>query len=187
MGLLGTRDRAGTAYLGLDLEGTYRLTPRWTSGLRGTLTNSLAARRATSSDYPTVERPRFDVYGATWTHTLLLLDGPRWRLAPLVGVGMGWVTLRDRDQQVSRRGTRDCDCTEAKPLATAHAPLTEVGLALTYKLRPADAPWLTLRGQWRQWHGPAPFGGASQGTQYLLSLGISLPDAFARNRPAAAD
>lgn len=179
-GLLGLRDRSGTGYLGGDLEGYYFLASRWGTGLRGTFTGRMPAALPASSAEG-AGRPLLEMYSVTWSNSLLLLDRPRWRVAALGGAGAGWLNLRDGNQQVpvngGRSNYRDCGCKESKLLDTAFNPLTEVGLSATYKPRKADGPWLTVRGQYRQWYGSMPFGPRDQFSHYLLSVGVSLPDA----------
>ena len=69
-----------------------------------------------------------------------------------------------------------CGCTTAKRLDTAVAPVTELGLAATYKLKRPGGPWLTVRGGYRQWYASAPFGSPDQFSACLLSVGVSVPD-----------
>jgi len=185
LGLMGLRDQRRTAYLGGDLEGYYFLRPRWSSGLRGTFTGRMPA----AQPVPTAEavgRPRLEMFSATWSNSLLVLDGPRWRVAALAGAGVGWLNLRDADQQVAvqqgRSTYRNCGCTESKLLETTANPLTEIGLAATYKIKGNDAPWLTVRSQYRQWYGRGPFGSTDQFSHVLLSVGVTLPDAPRRGR-----
>jgi hypothetical protein len=187
LGLMGLRDQRRTAYLGGDMEGYYFLRPRWSSGLRGTFTGRMPAAQPASTA-EAAGRPRLEMFSATWSNSLLLLDGPRWRVAALAGAGVGWLNLRDQDQQVSVYGgnsrTRGCGCTEAKLLETSVNPLAEIGLAATYKLQGKrnDAAWLTVRSQYRQWYGCGPFGSADQFSHVLLSVGVTLPDAPRRGR-----
>ncbi|MCI1189775.1 hypothetical protein MON38_20320 [Hymenobacter sp. DH14] len=184
IGVLGLRDRRGTPFAGLDLEGSYYLTPRWGSGLRATLTGQMPAGALPVAHYGESVRPSLQMFSATWSNSLLLLDQPRWRVAVLGGAGVGWLNLRDRNQQVPSQSStyRSCGCTESKLLETAASPLTEVGLSATYKLKGKNAPWLTMRGQYRQWYGTVPFGTPNQFSHYLLSVGVSLPDAPRRSR-----
>lgn len=183
VGLMGLRDRSGTNYLGSDLEGSYFLTPRWSSGLRGTFTGPARSPVLSPGSYEGAGRPQAEVISLTWSNSLLLVDRPRWRLAALAGAGIGWLNLRDKDQQVPVRGkSGQCGCTQAKIIDTTWNPVSEIGLTATYKLRAANAAWLTMRGQYRTWYGEVPFGGPDQFSHYLLSVGVSLPDAPRRGR-----
>lgn len=184
-GLLGLRDRRGNNYLGGDLEVSYFLTPRWSSGLRGTFTGPARTPATPAGNYEGAGRPQVEAFSLTWSNALLLVDRPRWRLAALTGAGIGWLNLRDKDQPVTVRGQGRCGCqnaTRSKLLDTTWNPVSEIGLAATYKPRAADAPWLTVRGQYRTGYGEVPFGGPDQFSHYLLSVGVSLPDAPRRGR-----
>lgn len=179
-GVLGLRDRSGTSYVGGDLEGSYFLSPRWSTGLRGTFTRPARIPALASGGYEGAGRPQAQIFSLTWRNALLLVDRPRWRVGALAGVGIGWLNLRDKDQQVIVRGQGRCGCqsaTRSKLFDTTWNPVSEIGLTATYKPRKADAPWLTLRGQYRAWQGDVPFGGPGQFSHYLLSAGLSLPDA----------
>lgn len=184
-GLMGLRDRSGTSYLGGDLEGSYFLAPRWSTGLRGTFTGPARSPVSPSASYEGAGRPQTEVFGLTWSNSLLLADRPRWRVGVLAGAGIGWLTLRDKDQQVTVRNQGRCGCqssTRSRLIDTTWNPVSEIGLTATYKPRAADAPWLTVRGQYRTWYGAVPFGGPDQFSHYLLSVGLSLPDAPRRGR-----
>ena len=175
VGLLGVSDRAGTPYLGMDAEAHYWLLPRWSAGLRGSFTGQMPAANAPAEVYAGAAQPRLVLFSATWNNQLLLAESPRWRLTAEVGAGLGGASLYDKAQQVQQSGRR-CGCTTAKRLATAVAPVTELGLAATYKLKRVDGPWLTVRGGYRQWYAGAPFGTTDQFSAYLLSVGVSVPD-----------
>ena len=175
-GVLGAADRRGTPYVGGDLEAYYWLQPRWSGGLRGTFTGEMPAAGATPEAYAGAAQPRLMLYSITWSNSLLLADAPRWRLAMQAGAGLGGVNLYDKARQVQTKG-QSCGCTHAELMASATTPVVEVGLAATYKLKGSDAPWLTLRGGYRQWSGPVPFGTPGQFSAYTLSLGITVPDA----------
>lgn len=175
VGLLALSDRAATAYLGLDMEAHYWLLPHWSTGLRGSFTGQMPAAPAPAEAYAGAAQPRLLLFSATWHNQLLLADNARWRLTAEAGAGLGGASLYDKAQQVQQSGQR-CGCTTARRLATAVAPITELGLAATYKLRRADGPWLTVRGGYRQWYGSAPFGTPDQFSVYLLSVGLSVPD-----------
>lgn len=179
IGVLGVRDRQNTPYLGGDLEAYYWLWPRWSTGLRGTITGEMPTQ-APAELYANVGQPRLQLYSVTWSNNLLLADTHAWRLALQVGAGLGGVNLYDKARQVPTKG--GCGCTEAEKMATATAPITEVGLAATYKLKGKEAPWLTVRGGYRQWNGAVPFGAADQFSAYVLSVGLSLPDAPPRRK-----
>lgn len=181
MGLLGATDRLSTPYLGGDVEGYYWLAPRWSTGLRGTVTGEMPAASAPAETYLNAAQPRLLLYSITWSNSLLLSDNAHWRLAVQAGAGLGGVNLYDNARQVQVKGQK-CGCTEAARLASATAPVTEVGLAATYKFRSKDAPWLTVRGGYRQWNGGASFGTVNQFSAYTLSVGISMPDAPPRRR-----
>jgi len=180
-GVLGATDRQGTPYVGGDLEAYYWLQPRWSSGLRGTITGKMPAAGAALEAYAGAAQPRLMLYSITWSNSLLLADAPRWRLAMQAGAGLGGVNLYDKARQVQVTG-RNCGRTTAEKIAGATTPVVEVGLAATYKLRGNDAPWLTLRGGYRQWSGPVPFGAPSQFSAYTVSLGITVPDAPAKRK-----
>jgi hypothetical protein len=180
MGLLGATDRAATPYLGMEVEAHYWLLPRWSTGLRGSYTGEMPAANAPAEVYAGAAQPRLLLFSATWNNQLLLAESTRWRLAAEAGAGLGGASLYDKAQQVQRKG-QGCGCTTAKRLDTAVAPVTELGLMATYKLRRIDGPWLTLRGGYRQWYASAPFGTADQFSAYLLSVGVSVPD-IARKR-----
>lgn len=180
IGLLGVSDRAGTPYLGMDLEAHYWLLPRWSTGLRGSFTGEMPAASAPAEVYVGAAQPRLLLFSATWNNQLLLAETTRWRLAAEVGAGLGGASLYDKAQQVQRSG-QGCGCTTAKRLDTAVAPVTELGLVASYKLKRADGPWLTVRGGYRQWYASAPFGAPDQFSAYLLSVGVSVPD-LARKR-----
>ena len=175
LGLLGAADRQGTPYVGGDLEAYYWLRPRWSTGLRGTFTGEMAAPGAPAETYAGASQPRLMLYSVTWNNSMLLADGHTWRLALQLGVGLGGVNLYDKAKQVPVKGS--CGCTEAEKIASTTAPVTEVGLAATYKLKGKEAPWLTVRGGYRQWNGAVPFGTFNQFSTYVLSVGVSLPDA----------
>ncbi|MBF9142894.1 hypothetical protein [Hymenobacter properus] len=175
MGLLGASDQAGARYLGAELEAHYWLRPRWSAGLRGSVTGEMPAPSAPAEVYAGATQPRLLLFSATWHNQLLLAESPRWRVAAEVGAGLGGASLYDKAQQVQQKG-QGCGCTTAKRLDTAVAPVTEVGLMATYKLKRSDGPWLTVRGGHRQWHGSAPFGTPGQFSAYLLSVGVSVPD-----------
>ncbi|GAB3860381.1 hypothetical protein GCM10028822_38180 [Hymenobacter terrigena] len=175
IGLLGATDRAATPYLGVEAEAHYWLLPRWSAGLRGSFTGEMPAAHAPAEVYAGAAQPRLVLFSATWNNQLLLAENTRWRLAAEVGAGLGGASLYDNAQQVQRKG-QGCGCTTAKRLDTAVAPVTELGLMATYKLRRIDGPWLTLRGGYRQWYASAPFGAADQFSAYLLSVGVSVPD-----------
>ncbi|MDB5234263.1 MAG: hypothetical protein JWR44_1256 [Hymenobacter sp.] len=176
LGVLGLSDRRGTPYVGGDLEGSYWLRPRWSTGLRGNITGEMPAPASALAEmYGGASQPRLQLYSVTWSNSLLLADGPTWRLALQVGAGLGGVNLYDKARQVPIKGR--CGCTEAEKIASATAPVTEVGLAGTYKMKGQDAPWLTLRGGYRQWNGAVPFGTFNQFSTCVLSMGVSLPDA----------
>ena len=175
VGLLAASDRAATPYLGLDAEAHYWLLPRWNAGLRGSITGQMPAANTPADVYAGAAQPRLLFFSATWNNQLLLADGPRWRLAAELGAGLGGASLFDNAQRVQQQGRR-CGCTTARRLATAVAPVTELGLAATYKLRRAEGPWLTVRAGYRQWYASAPFGSPDQFSAYLLSVGVSVPD-----------
>jgi hypothetical protein len=179
LGALGMADRRGTPYAGVDGAGYYWLRPRWATGLRANLTGKMPVGSASES-YVGAQQPLVDQYAITWTNNLLLLDQPRWRVMAVAGAGVGGARLYDKAVQVPVKGT--CGCTVAKTVATAATPVTEVGLAALYKLKGPDAPWLTLRGEYRQWNGSAPFGLPRQFSSYVLSVGVSLPDAPPKGR-----
>lgn len=176
--LLGISDRMGTPYLGMDVEAHYWLLPRWSVGLRGSITGQMPAGSAPAERYAGAAQPRLLLFSATWNNQLLLADGPRWRLAAELGAGLGGANLYDKAQQVMQQQGQGCGCTAttAKRLDTAIAPVTELGLAATYKLKRVDGPWLTVRGGYRQWYASAPFGAPGQFSAYLLSVGLSVPD-----------
>jgi hypothetical protein len=174
MGALGVADRRGTLYAGGDMAAYYWVGPRWAAGLRGNLTAKMPVG-TTSETYQGAQQPLVDQYAITWTNNLLLLDQPRWRVMALAGAGVGGVRLYDKAVQVATKGS--CGCASAQKVASATAPVTEVGLAALYKLKGSDAPWLTLRGEYRTWNGSAPFGLPQQFSSYLVTLGVSLPDA----------
>lgn len=175
VGLLGVSDRAGTPYLGMDAEAHYWLLPRWSAGLRGSFTGEMPAAYAPAEVYAGAAQPRLALFSATWNNQLLLAESTRWRLTTEVGAGLGGASLYDKAQQVQQKGQR-CGCTTARRLATAVTPVSELGLAATYKLKRADGPWLTVRGGYRQWYASAPFGTPDQFSAYLLSVGVSVPD-----------
>ena len=175
IGLLGASDRAGTRYAGGELEAHYWLLPRWSAGLRGGITGEMPAPSAPAEVYAGAAQPRLLLFSATWNNQLLVAESARWRVAAEVGAGLGGASLYDKAQQVQAKG-QGCGCTTAKRLDTAVAPVTEVGLMATYKLKRSDGPWLTVRGGHRQWHGGASFGSADQFSAYLLSVGVSVPD-----------
>jgi hypothetical protein len=175
MGLLGAVDGAGAHYLGAEAEAHYWLLPRWSAGLRGSVTGEMPAPAAPTEVYAGAAQPRLLLFSATWHNQLLLTESPRWRVAAEVGAGLGGASLYNKAQQVQQKG-QGCGCTTAKRLDTAVAPVTEVGLMATYKLKRSDGPWLTVRGGHRQWHGTAPFGTPGQFSAYLLSVGVSVPD-----------
>ena len=181
IGLLALSDRAATAYLGIDAEAHYWLLPRWSTGLRGSYTGEMPAANAPAEVYAGAAQPRLVLFSASWNNQLLLAENSRWRLAAEVGAGLGGASLYDKAQQVQNSGQR-CGCTTAKRLDTAVAPVTELGLAATYKLKRADGPWLTVRGGYRQWYASAPFGSPDQFSAYLLSVGVSMPDITRRRR-----
>jgi hypothetical protein len=181
VGLLGATDRRGTPYAGADLEGYYWLGPRWSAGLRGTITGEMPVASAPAEVYAGAAQPRLMLYSVTFSNQLLLQDNTRWRLAVLAGAGLGGANLYDNARQVQVKG-QGCGCTTAERIASAAAPITEVGLAATYKLRRASAPWLTVRGGYRQWNGGASFGTFNQFSAYTLSVGISMPDAPPRRK-----
>ena len=176
VGVLGAVDRRNTPYAGGDMEAYYWLRPRWAVGLRGTITGQMPTASGLAEMYGNVAEPRLLLYSVTWSNSLLVADAPRWRLAVQAGVGVGGVNLYDQARQVQAKGQK-CGCTTAELMASATAPVTEVGLAATYKLKSNAAPWLTLRGGYRQWNGTAPFGTLNQFSPYVISLGISMPDA----------
>jgi hypothetical protein len=180
MGVLGLADRSGTPYVGGELAGGYWLRPRWSTGLRGTITGEMPARTSIEASQPLVSQPRVQLYSVTWSNNLLLTDGPTWRLALQAGAGLGGLNLYDKAQQVPVKGS--CGCTTAKKIASTTAPVTEIGLAATYKLRGKDAPWLTLHGGYRQWNGLVPFAAVNQFSAFVLSVGVSLPDAPAKRK-----
>ena len=180
LGALGLADRRGTPYAGVDLAGYYWLRPRWATGVRGNITGKMPVEAAAET-YAGATKPLVDQYAITWTNNLLLLDQRRWRLMALAGAGVGGVRLYDKAVQVPRKGSCGCSTT-AKEVASATAPVTEVGLAAVYKLKGNGAPWLTLRGEYRQWNGSAPFGLPQQFSSYLVSVGISMPDAPPKGR-----
>ena len=175
VGLLGTSDRAGTRYLGMDAEAHYWLLPRWNTGLRASSTGQMPAVSAPAEVYAGAAQPRLLLFSATWHNQLLLAESTRWRLVAEVGAGLGGASLYDKAQHVHQTG-RNCGCTTAKRLDTAVAPVSELGLAVTYKLKRIDGPWLTVRGGYRQWYASAPFGSSDQFSAYLLSVGMSVPD-----------
>lgn len=176
IGVLGAADRAGTPYLGMDADAHYWLLPRWSVGVRGGFTGEMPAASAPADVYAGAAQPRLLLFSATWNNQLVLAETTRWRLVAEVGGGLGGASLYDKAQQVHQSG-RNCGCTTAKRLDTAVAPVSEVGLAATYKLlRHVDGPWLTVRGGFRQWYASAPFGTADQFSAYVLSVGVSVPD-----------
>ncbi|GAA4038913.1 hypothetical protein GCM10022409_25720 [Hymenobacter glaciei] len=175
VGLLGMSDRTSTPYLGMDAEAHYWLLPRWSAGLRGSYTGQMPAANTPADAYAGAAQPRLVLFSATWTNQLLLAENARWRLAAEVGAGLGGASLYDKAQQV-QSSNQPCGCTTAKRLDTAVAPVSELGLAATYKLKRADGPWLTVRGGYRQWYASAPFGSSDQFSAYLLSVGVSVPD-----------
>ena len=175
VGLLAASDRAATPYLGLEAEAHYWLLPRWSAGVRGSFTGRMPAANAPADVYAGAAQPRLLLFSATWNNQLLLAENSRWRLAAELGAGLGGASLYDKAQQVQQRG-QGCGCTTAKRLGTAIAPVTELGLAATYKLRRADGLWLTVRGGYRQWYASTPFGSPGQFSAYLLSVGVSVPD-----------
>ena len=175
VGLQGISDRIGTPYLGMDAEAHYWLLPRWSTGLRGSFTGQMPTAGAPAEVYAGAAQPRLGLFSATWNNQLLLTETTRWRLVAEVGVGLGGASLYDKAQQVQQKGQR-CGCTTAKRLDIVVAPVLEVGLAVTYKLRRADGPWLTVRSGYRQWYASAPFGAPNQFSAYLLSVGVSVPD-----------
>jgi len=178
-GLLGLADRAGTPYLGLDLDVDYWVLPRWSTGLRGTFTGLMPA--SPSADvYPNARQPRLEQYSLTWSSHVLLADGTRWRLALQGGAGLGGLGLYDNSRGVPTRG--NCGCTTAAEVASATALVTEIGLAATHKSKSPGGPWLMLRGGYRQWNGSAPFGAPDQFSTYVLSIGVSMPDAPPRRK-----
>ena len=181
MGLLGASDRQGTPYAGGDLEGYYWVGPRWSTGLRGTFTGQMPVAGAQGEVYAGAAQPRLMLYSVTVSNNFLLMDNARWRVAAQVGAGLGGANLYDKARQVQVKGQR-CGCTEAEKIASATAPVTEVGLAATYKLKSPNAPWLTVRGGYRQWNGGASFGTLNQFSAYTLSVGVSLPDAPSRRK-----
>ena len=174
-GLLGVADRSGTRYLGFESEVHYWVLPRWSTGLRGSLTGEMPTANAAAEVYAGATQPRLQLFSATWNNQLLLAESTRWRLAAEVGAGLGGASLYDKAQQVQQRG-RNCGCTTAKRLDTAVAPITELGLSATYKIKHVDGPWLTVRGGYRQWYASAPFGTSDQFSAYVLSVGLSVPD-----------
>lgn len=180
VGLLGATDRAGTPYVGMDGEAHYWLLPRWSTGLRGSFTGEMPVGTAPPEAYAGAAQPRLLLFSAIWNNQLLLAETFRWRLVAEVGAGLGGASLYDKAQQVPQKG-RGCGCTTAKRLATAVAPVSEIGLAATYKLRRINGPWLTVRGGFRQWYASAPFGTSDQFSAYMLSVGVSVPD-LARKR-----
>ena len=175
IGLLGVSDRVGTRYLGMDMEAHYWLLPRWSAGLRGSFTGQMPAASAPPEVYAGAAQPRLLLFSATWNNQLLLAETTRWRLVAEVGAGLGGASLYDKAQQVQQSG-QHCGCTTARRLGTAVAPVAELGLAATYKLKHADGPWLTVRGGYRQWYASAPFGTSDQFSAYLLSVGVTVPD-----------
>jgi len=176
VGFMGAADRQGTPYAGGDVEAYYWLRPRWATGLRGTVTGQMATPNASAERYGNVVEPRLRLYSITWSNSLLVANSPRWRLAAQVGAGLGVVNLYDQARQVQVKSQK-CGCTTAELMASATAPIAEVGLAATYKLKNTNAPWITLHGGYRQWNGTVPFGTFNQFSTYVLSLGISVPDA----------
>ena len=175
IGLLGVLDRASNLYLGMDVEAHYWLLPRWSVGLRSNWTGEMPVANAPAERYAGAAQPRLVLFSATWNNQLLLAESSRWRLAAEVGAGLGGASVYDKAQQVQQSGHR-CSCTTAKRLDTAVAPVSELGLAATYKLKRADGPWLTVRGGYRQWYASAPFGTPDQFSAYVLSVGVSMPD-----------
>ena len=176
VGLLAASDRAHTPYVGMDAEAHYWLLPRYSVGLRGSFTGEMPAADAPAEVYAGAAQPRLMLFSATWNNQILLAENTRWRLAAEVGAGLGGASLYDKAQQVQQKG-KGCGCTTAKRLSTAVAPISEIGLAATYKLmRRSDGPWLTVRGGFRQWYASAPFGTSDQFSAYVFSVGISVPD-----------
>lgn len=179
LGLLGLADRQGTPYAGMELEGYYWLAPRWSTGLRGSITGQMPVG-ASEEWYAGVSQPRLSVVGVLWSNNLLLTDRSRWRLALQAGAGVGIVNLYDKARQVPIKGS--CGCTKAEQIASGTSPITELGLAATYKLKGKEAPWLTVRGGYRAWTGAVPFGAINQFSTYVLSVGVTMPDAPTRRK-----
>lgn len=70
-----------------------------------------------------------------------------------------------------------CGYYTAAEMASSKALVTEIGLAATHKNKKQGGPWLMLRGGYRQWNGSVPFGAPDQFSTYVLSVGLSIPDA----------
>ncbi len=141
-GLLGLADRAGTPYMGLDVDVDYWVLPRWSTGLRGTVTGLMPADPSPEY-YAGVLQPRLEQYSLTWSNNVLLADGPRWRLALQGGAGLGGVGLYDNARGVPVRGS--CGCNTAAEMASSTALVTEIGLAAIHKGKGQRGPWFTLR------------------------------------------
>ncbi|GAA4380463.1 hypothetical protein [Hymenobacter koreensis] len=177
LGLSGFSDQRASAFGGVSLSGHYRLTRSLQTGVQG---STAFSRRISKKQlgYPEVLEPMLDFSTLTWSNGLLLSDNPRTRVTLLAGVGVGWATLRDQAQQVPVSGGCGCDDTEPLKIASTSSLITETGLSGSYKLKPEL--WLTVQGQYRWWYNFNRRSLPGDYSHYVLSIGVSLPDAARR-------
>ncbi|GAB3827105.1 hypothetical protein [Hymenobacter jeollabukensis] len=166
-----------TGFGGAEVAGSYRVGPRLQASLAGTV--AIPMRIGSSLGVADVRKPMLGLYSLSARANAFLVDNARFRAGLLGGLGAGVATLADRSQQVTERGQQSCGCepeTHAKTVATSVGLVGLAGAAATYKLRP-DL-WLTAHAYYQQWAGATRFGRQADLSPWVLSVGLTMPDAW---------
>jgi hypothetical protein len=161
-------DGPGRVRGGASIEVGGSVVPRLT--VSGHLMMSL--NRASGSLGTAATAPAYGLHSFTGRARYQLLNGPRWRVEGLAGLGAGAVWLVDRDQQVYTQG-RYGETKHAATVAFRVHPLAEIGLSGSWKV--GREFWLSSQASYAQAAFGNSLGTPGDFSYWSLSVAATMP------------